>query len=336
MTQTDSGKEIFISYAWGGDSETIVDEIARIFAEAGYSIERDKTHLNYRKSIREFMDSIGRGKYIIVVVSDKYMKSEYCMYEAYRMFQSPQIGDRILPIVLPDADIFSFAGQQKYLRYWMQEVKRLEEEIKAMASEEPTMLGPIIERLRDYEVTSRFVNDFMAQVADMNVLTPEMHRESNFDRLLEVIGGARGGSTQADRPKPPVTELENETTLPPAEARPLNVTDLGNDPDSVDRLVKVLAAYFWLGMPTPPQLMAQNLILSTHWPSDWKQLRISALSGMAELDARGLVEFAIGRGHLPAPNQKATAIGNLLEKAKPLLGSADLQTLDEITERFNL
>ncbi len=99
MTQTDSGKEIFISYAWGGDSETIVDEIARIFAEAGYSIERDKTHLNYRKSIREFMDSIGRGKYIIVVVSDKYMKSEYCMYEAYRMFQSPQIGDRILPIV---------------------------------------------------------------------------------------------------------------------------------------------------------------------------------------------------------------------------------------------
>jgi len=43
-----SQKEIFVSYAWGGGSESIVDEICAAFEEAGYKITRDKTDLTYR------------------------------------------------------------------------------------------------------------------------------------------------------------------------------------------------------------------------------------------------------------------------------------------------
>lgn len=43
-----SQKEIFVSYAWGGGSESIVDEICAAFEEAGYKITRDKSDLTYR------------------------------------------------------------------------------------------------------------------------------------------------------------------------------------------------------------------------------------------------------------------------------------------------
>jgi hypothetical protein len=179
--------EIFISYAWKGESEILVDRICDAFASKGYQVTRDKSTLTYKDSIREFMDRIGRGKYIIAVVSDKYMKSEYCMFEAYRMFQSAAFKERVFPIVLPDTDIFSFRGQTSYLRYWDQEYKALEADYKSIAHASPTMVAPLTERLRDLEATTRFINDFMAAISDMNVLTSQMHLESNFDQLLTAI-----------------------------------------------------------------------------------------------------------------------------------------------------
>ncbi len=182
-----SGNEIFISYAWKGASEAIVDDICVAFAAKGFTITRDKSALNYRGSIKDFMDRIGRGKFIIVVVNDKYMKSEYCMYEAYRMFQSPAFHERAFPIVLPDVDIFSFQGQTAYLKYWDQAYQAIETEYRKIAASSPTMVAPLTQRLKDIEITTRFINDFMAAISDMNVLTSEMHTESDFQILIQAI-----------------------------------------------------------------------------------------------------------------------------------------------------
>ena len=179
--------EIFVSYAWRGASEALVDQLCEVFAARGYTIIRDKSAMTYKDSIKQFMDRIGRGLYIIAVVNDKYMKSEYCMYEAYRMFQSPAFRERVFPIVLPDADVFSFHGQAAYLQYWDQAYSELEAEYRKIASSSPTMVAPLTERLRDIETTTRFINDFMAAVGDMNVLTSEMHLDSNFQQLIEAI-----------------------------------------------------------------------------------------------------------------------------------------------------
>jgi hypothetical protein len=182
-----NNQEIFVSYAWKGESESLVNKLCEAFASKGYQVIRDKSAMTYKDSIKKFMDSIGRGKFIIAVVGDKYMRSEYCMYEAYRMFQSPAFGERVFPIVLPDTDIFSFRGQAAYLKYWHQEYKALEGEYKEIAELSPTMVGPLTDRLRDIESTTRFINDFMAAVSDMNVLTSQAHAESNFAQVLQAI-----------------------------------------------------------------------------------------------------------------------------------------------------
>lgn len=182
-----SPNDIFISYAWKGASEALVDRLCAELEAHGHTVRRDKSTMTYRDSIRSFMDRIGRGKFIIAVVNDKYMKSEYCMYEAYRMFQSPAFRERVFPIVLPDADIFSFHGQAAYLKHWDQTYREIEAEYREIALSSPTMVAPLTERLRDIEATTRFINDFMAAVGDMNVLTSDIHLESNFTQLIAAI-----------------------------------------------------------------------------------------------------------------------------------------------------
>jgi hypothetical protein len=179
--------EIFVSYAWTGESEALVDQLCQAFSARGYKIIRDKSAMTFKDSITAFMDRIGRGKFVIAVVNDKYMKSEYCMYEAYRLFQSPAFWERVFPIVLPDADIFSVRGQVAYLKYWQTEYRNLEAGYKSVASSSPTMAAPLTERLRDIEVTTRFINDFMSAISDMNVLTSQTHLESNFSQLISKI-----------------------------------------------------------------------------------------------------------------------------------------------------
>lgn len=51
------------------------------------------------------MERIGRGKGVIVVISEKYLKSENCMFELVQISKHQQFADRIFPIVLNNANI---------------------------------------------------------------------------------------------------------------------------------------------------------------------------------------------------------------------------------------
>jgi internalin A len=75
---------VFISYAWGGESEEIVNQIDGALQQRGLKIIRDKRDLGYKGSISAFMERIGQGNCVIVVISDKYLRSPNCMFELWR------------------------------------------------------------------------------------------------------------------------------------------------------------------------------------------------------------------------------------------------------------
>jgi hypothetical protein len=108
---------VFISYAWGNEYEQIVNEIDKALLALGLKIIRDKRDLGYTGSIKEFIECIGRGASIIVVVSDKYLKSPNCMFELVEITKNKQLNDRIFPVVLADADIYDPVKRLNYVRY---------------------------------------------------------------------------------------------------------------------------------------------------------------------------------------------------------------------------
>lgn len=79
---------VFISYArddqkdGGASREQIVNRMEASLRKSGYDIRRDQTNLGYGESLRLFMEEFGHGGCIIAVVSDKYLRSPFCMYNA--------------------------------------------------------------------------------------------------------------------------------------------------------------------------------------------------------------------------------------------------------------
>jgi len=65
--------EIFVSYAWSGESTRIVDGIEAALRGTGIGFSRDRNELRYKDSIRDFMRRLGRGKAVVVILSNQYL-----------------------------------------------------------------------------------------------------------------------------------------------------------------------------------------------------------------------------------------------------------------------
>ncbi len=86
--------QVYISYAWGGESERIVNELDADLQSKGIMVVRDKRDLGFKGMIRDFMQQIGRGHAVIVVISDKYLKSPNCMFELVEIARNKDFYDR--------------------------------------------------------------------------------------------------------------------------------------------------------------------------------------------------------------------------------------------------
>jgi len=180
----DYEQAVFISYAWKGESEEMVNQIERSLQERGIHIVRDKRDLGYKGLIGKFMERIGRGTCVIVVISDKYLRSPNCMFELVEIADGKQFHDRIFPVVLKDADIYDPIKRIEYVRYW--EVKR-NELAEAMKTLDPANLQGIREDMDLYDRIRDRISGLASTLKDMNTLGPDVHRDSDFSDLYAAI-----------------------------------------------------------------------------------------------------------------------------------------------------
>jgi len=175
---------VFISYAWGGESEATVNQIDTALQERGLKIIRDKRDLGYKGSINSFMERIGQGNCIIVVISDKYLRSPNCMFELVEIAEGKQFHERVFPIVLSDANIYDPVRRLEYVKHWETKLAELD---KAMKEVGQANLQGIREDIDQYSRIRDKVSGLTSILKDMNTLTPEMHKDSDFSEIYTGI-----------------------------------------------------------------------------------------------------------------------------------------------------
>ncbi|MBE8999850.1 leucine-rich repeat domain-containing protein [Nostoc sp. LEGE 12447] len=177
-------KEIFISYAWGGESEQFVNQLDETFQAKGVKIIRDKRDLGYKGLIKAFMERIGRGKCAIAVISDKYLKSPNCMFELVQIAKNSEFYNRIFPVVLADAQIYRPVARLQYIKHWEDEIKELDEGMREVGA---ANLQGFREEIDQYTEIRNTIAELTNLLRDMNTLTPDIHSESDFEELLKAI-----------------------------------------------------------------------------------------------------------------------------------------------------
>ncbi len=185
-------EEVFISYAWnkqpkGGNTQDPIVTAIQKTLQNNFKVIIDKDVINYKDNIQEFEERLGRGQKIVLVISDKFLKSPHCMYEILKIKEKGNVYERIFPVVLKDASIYKSNQAIKYIRYWEKEIAKLNKELSKLTSNANT---PTIQTdLNNYTSIRAIFDDFRGLLSKMNTLTPETHLGTNFKSLTSALNG---------------------------------------------------------------------------------------------------------------------------------------------------
>jgi len=177
------GHAYYVSYAWGGNAtkedrrrEAVVDALCEKAERQGIQIIRDKDFMSQGDSITRFMQQIAEGQRVYVVLSQKYLRSPFCMFELHEIYREcsrrdNKLGRRddefrrcVRVITLPNTDIFDPFDRIAHARRWRDERDRLAALIRDCGVD---VTGE--DATRRVRLMTRFTNDtadILALVAD--------------------------------------------------------------------------------------------------------------------------------------------------------------------------
>lgn len=179
--------QIFITYSW--QDKAVVDEIDNHFLTLGINLIRDVREISYKESIYTFMKRIRSSDFVIMVLSDAYLKSLNCMNEVIELIKDDDFKDRILHI-LPysdsrKADIFTPLGKIKYVEFWQQKFIEFKSKLDTI---DDINKGLIIYDLKKYQTISSSISDFLSIVSDMLAIQYNDLKNANYKQLIDKIG----------------------------------------------------------------------------------------------------------------------------------------------------
>src|SRR5437879_4255479 len=107
--RTDPPPRIFLSYSH--HDKDVADSIDVVFSSIGVHMHRDIRDVAYRHSFTEYMQQIRETDFVIMIISDSYLKSLSCMYEVTEFLGSQRFQERMLPVMKGDTGVFGTSGR---------------------------------------------------------------------------------------------------------------------------------------------------------------------------------------------------------------------------------
>jgi hypothetical protein len=173
--------EVFISYKWNDFSEQQAEMIEDALIKQGFQVIRDKSTVEYKSLISEFAQKMGKGKYVVCIISDAYLKSVNCLREILLLYQNKDFKERIFPVILDDA-LIRDESSLNYIKYWEKRRTNLENHIKNLESF--SYLGNYGERIDFMSDIRRLLQAILFDLNDMSTFDVQ---ENNYAKLVDKI-----------------------------------------------------------------------------------------------------------------------------------------------------
>lgn len=183
--------EVYFSYAWG-DDETPEGRLRSDAANALYQelkarekrgelqVMIDREQMRYKSSIRAFTQQFAKASIVVMVISEKYLYSRFCMAEVVEVLSNRDYRARIFPVVLPDAKLNDELQLVEYQKFWEEKKQKLEQGIDEI--EDKAAAIPLLERQQDIQEIIRIISRFTTELGDLICARPP-----DYTPLLEAL-----------------------------------------------------------------------------------------------------------------------------------------------------
>ena len=202
LPESANEKTIFLSYCQKDtDIADLIDSNLRNKLEGKAKISRDIRDVMYHESFGAFMRTIQDHDYVILLISDRYLKSRNCMYEVLEAIKDSKYKDKIVFVVLRDedkkyfkspceesiaADVYSLEGQTKYTLYWQEKEAALQSQIDSIGDKTYA-----ISQIKENAIIKRILldlPDFFSFIRDNNGLSLTSHIADHFCSMTQYMG----------------------------------------------------------------------------------------------------------------------------------------------------
>lgn len=154
---------VFVSYNHG--SSDFVDKIEKSLAGI-CNIKRDKNEIGDWGSISDFMKTIRKEDFAVLVITDKYLKSTACLFEVVQLMKDENWDKNTMYVVMEDAKaIYSVVEQLRYIKYWTSYCEELSDAIKVLPPETTYKQS---EELKKATTIKNEIGEFLNKVSDAN------------------------------------------------------------------------------------------------------------------------------------------------------------------------
>lgn len=194
-TSTPNQPAIYFSYAWGDSDEAaesreaIVDQLYGSLLNDGFALKRDKMDLDYKGFISEFMQEIGRSGLVVVAISDKYLRSPYCMHELHEIYRNSrqekeEFSKRVFPIRVESIKMSDPFVIEEYLAYWEEQETKWKNLVQKRASQLSPAHFNEFDKVR--EINSKF-SELLAFLQDMNSMSKKLLAQDDFAIVKDAV-----------------------------------------------------------------------------------------------------------------------------------------------------
>ena len=182
--------EIFLSYSWGGDKTdderlraAAADKVSEVARAKDLDIVRDVDSMQPGDLISSFMKEIAHGRKIIIIMSDAYLRSVYCMNELYSIWrycdaQKTTFLDRIEVLMIGDVLDLETEKRLEIIDHWQTRLEKINAMVAKVGFQK---IG------RDTHTEIRLMSAFENHVDDMLVMIKDKLNWSGTEAIEPMI-----------------------------------------------------------------------------------------------------------------------------------------------------
>ena len=188
IEENNKESKIFLSYSH--ENKETADRVDKFFISKGIQLTRDERDAPAYSNLEKFMDTIRDHDYVIILISDAYLKSINCMYEVIQFIQERNYIYRTFPIVIDnEATIFDSSKHGKYIHYWQEKYKKFGDEIEALKHTGTSYLHKELDKIDKIQSN---IGEFLNKISKLKCLPLEELENTDYKAILDKISKTVG------------------------------------------------------------------------------------------------------------------------------------------------